>query len=272
MPYLGSTPNASFSSRTKQDFTANGSTTAFTLSSAVASPNDIEVFVGNVRQEPTEAYTVNGVTLTMSAAPANGINFYVVFKGVEENSVVPADGTISDAKIATMAASKLTGALPAISGAALTNLGDNTPSFKVLATSGTNISNTTWTKVTMGTKIWDTDTAFDLSNSRFTVPAGKNGKYQFHFRVKMSGIDDNEYIRAHLYKNGTRVEASGNEFHSPGSDLQVPSQGFYAMSLVAGDYIELWCYHNEGGTRTMFGGTNEMQDASYLQVVRLIGV
>jgi len=73
MPYLGSTPNASFSSRTKQDFTANGSTTAFTLSSAVASANDIEVFVGNVRQEPTDAYTVNGTTLTMSEAPATGI-------------------------------------------------------------------------------------------------------------------------------------------------------------------------------------------------------
>ena len=100
MPYLGSTPNASFSSRTKQDFTANGSTTAFTLSSAVASPNDIEVFVGNVRQEPTDAYTVNGTTLTMSAAPANGVNFYVVFKQLEENSVVPADGTISSGKLA----------------------------------------------------------------------------------------------------------------------------------------------------------------------------
>lgn len=99
MPYLGSTPNASFSSRTKQDFTANGSTTAFTLSSAVASANDIEVFVGNVRQEPTDAYTVNGTTLTMSAAPATGMNFYVVFKGLEENSVVPADGTISTSKL-----------------------------------------------------------------------------------------------------------------------------------------------------------------------------
>jgi len=103
MPYLGSTPNASFSTRTKQDFTANGSTTAFTLSSAVASANDIEVFVGNVRQEPTDAYTVNGTTLTMSEAPETGLNFYVVFKGLEENSVVPADGTISSAKIAANA-------------------------------------------------------------------------------------------------------------------------------------------------------------------------
>jgi hypothetical protein len=108
MPYLGSTPNASFSSRTKQDFTANGSTTAFTLSSAVASANDIEVFVGNVRQEPTDAYTVNGTTLTMSEAPATGLNFYVVFKGLEENSVVPADGSISSAKLASTALNPIT--------------------------------------------------------------------------------------------------------------------------------------------------------------------
>ena len=121
MPYLGSTPNASFSSRTKQDFTANGSTTAFTLSSAVASANDIEVFVGNVRQEPTDAYTVNGTTLTMSEAPANGINFYVVFKGLEENSVVPADGSISTATIASGAITTAKVADDAITGSKIEN-------------------------------------------------------------------------------------------------------------------------------------------------------
>ena len=109
MPYLGSTPNASFSSRTKQDFTANGSTTAFTLNSAVASPNDIEVFVGNVRQEPTDAYTVNGTTLTMSEAPATGLNFYAIHTaGTIESSVVPADGTISSAKLTSTALDPIT--------------------------------------------------------------------------------------------------------------------------------------------------------------------
>ena len=121
MPFLGKQPTAGFASIVKDDFTPNGSTTAFTLSKQVANANDIAVFLGNVRQEPTDAYTVNGTTLTMSEAPASGLNFYVLhIAGTVESSVVPADNTIStakilnnavtDGKIAGMAASKLTGA------------------------------------------------------------------------------------------------------------------------------------------------------------------
>ena len=100
MPFLGKQPTAGFASIVKDDLTADGSTTAFTLSKNVASANDIAVFVGNVRQEPTDAYTVSGTTLTMSAAPASGINFYVLhIAGTVESSVVPADNTISSAKL-----------------------------------------------------------------------------------------------------------------------------------------------------------------------------
>ena len=134
MPFIGKQPTAGFASIVKDDLTADGSTTAFTLSKQVANANDIAVFVGNVRQEPTDAYTVNGTTLTMSAAPASAINFYVLhIAGTVESSVIPADGTISsakivsgaitDAKIAGMSSSKLTGALPALDGSALTGAG-----------------------------------------------------------------------------------------------------------------------------------------------------
>jgi len=156
MPYLGSTPNASFSTRTKQDFTANGSTTAFTLSSAVASANDIEVFVGNVRQEPTDAYTVNGTTLTMSAAPSNGINFYVIFKGVEENSVVPADGTISTAKLANNS----------VTGAKIEN--NPTIAGKITATGG----------ITFGSDTAATNVLDDYEEGTFNVGIKVNGAEQ----------------------------------------------------------------------------------------------
>ena len=104
MPFLGKQPTAGFASIVKDDLTPNGSTTAFTLSKQVANANDIAVFLGNVRQEPTDAYTVSGTTLTMSEAPASGLNFYVLhIAGTTESSVVPADNTISTAKIQSSA-------------------------------------------------------------------------------------------------------------------------------------------------------------------------
>ena len=100
MPFIGKQPTAGFASIVKDDLTPNGSTTAFTLSKQVANANDIAVFLGNVRQEPTDAYTVNGTTLTMSEAPDAGLNFYVLhIAGTLESSVIPADATISTAKL-----------------------------------------------------------------------------------------------------------------------------------------------------------------------------
>ena len=73
MPYLGNTPTANFASVTKDTFSGNGSTTAFTLSKT-ATTNGVAVYVENVRQIPTTAYAVSGTTLTFTAAPPSGTN------------------------------------------------------------------------------------------------------------------------------------------------------------------------------------------------------
>ena len=102
MPFIGKNPTAGFSSIVKDDFTPNGTDTTFTLSKQVASTTDIAVFVGNVRQEPTTAYTVNGTTLDFGSgnAPANGLDMYVLhIGGTQEVSTIPADATISSSKI-----------------------------------------------------------------------------------------------------------------------------------------------------------------------------
>ncbi len=126
MPFIGTTPAQGFaSSVNKQSFTANGSTTSFTLSHSVSNANDLEVFVGNVRQEPTAAYTASGTTLDFGSgnAPPNGVNLYVIFKNLAQVTTTVADGSVGNAKITAMAASKLTGALPAIDGSSLTGVG-----------------------------------------------------------------------------------------------------------------------------------------------------
>ena len=100
MPFIGTTPTQGFvSSFPKQSFTPNGSTTVFTLTNPVASANDLEVFVGNVRQEPTTAYTAAGTTLTMSEAPATGLNFYVINKSFAQVTTTPPANSISTDKI-----------------------------------------------------------------------------------------------------------------------------------------------------------------------------
>ena len=49
MAYLGASPLASFASPSKDRFSGNNSDTSFTMSQSVSDPNQLEVFVGNVR-------------------------------------------------------------------------------------------------------------------------------------------------------------------------------------------------------------------------------
>ena len=113
MAYLGASPLASFASPSKDTFSGDNSTTAFTMGQSVGDPNQIEVFVDNVRQEPTSAYTVNGTTLTFTGTPATGTNnIYVIHKqGVIGNGLLPTSGRDSDrvGSLTVDGASTLTG-------------------------------------------------------------------------------------------------------------------------------------------------------------------
>ena len=54
---------------------------SYTLDHAVANENELEVFINNVRQEPSVAYTVSDTALTMTGNVAASDDFYVVFQG-----------------------------------------------------------------------------------------------------------------------------------------------------------------------------------------------
>ena len=96
MPYIGTAAQGSFGTGTKDRFSGNNSSTAFTMSRSVGNANDIDVFVENVRQEPSIAYTVSGTTLSFTGTPATGSNnIYVVHKAASVN-VVPPSGRSTD--------------------------------------------------------------------------------------------------------------------------------------------------------------------------------
>ena len=96
MPYVGAPVLGTFGTGTKDRFSGNNSSTSFTMSRSVSNANDIDVFVENVRQEPSIAYTVSGSTLSFTGTPATGSNnIYVVHKAASVN-VVPPSGRSTD--------------------------------------------------------------------------------------------------------------------------------------------------------------------------------
>ena len=96
-----------FQSLQGKRFNGDGSTTDFTLDVSPGNVLDIEVFVGNVRQDPNSAYTVSGTTLAFTGAPPSGTNnIYVVHQAKSVGTIdVPAGGVAAD----SLATSVLTG-------------------------------------------------------------------------------------------------------------------------------------------------------------------
>ena len=93
MPYLGSAPTTSSQSLVKQDFSVSA-TTSYTLSQSVTNANDIALFINNVRQEPTTAYSASGTSLTLTEATAGTDDMYCVYIGRAVGTINPASGSV----------------------------------------------------------------------------------------------------------------------------------------------------------------------------------
>lgn len=273
MPFIGTTPTQGFvSAVNKQSFTPNGSTTAFTLSHSVSNANDLEVFVGNVRQEPTAAYSASGTTLTMTEAPATGLNFYVIFKNKAQVTTTPPDNSVGTAKIVNDAVSSakiatnavgidaldltanytFTGTVAGISGAG--------PSFRAYKTSNqTSVTANSNAKITFDAELWDTHNCFDLSNDRFTP--NRAGYYLINGHCTIPHAATTARVAVFCFMNGTfsgtgigggeggGSQGDGSFYPTSRATWLIPMNG-------SSDYIELYAYGtNNGSAYTIQGST-----------------
>lgn len=100
MSYIGNTNTTQAFTPAIDFFSGNGSTTAFTLSRPVASVAQVEVYVSNVPQTPSSAYTVNGNTITFTSAPLSGTNnIYVYYTSPITQVIAPGQGTVAPTQI-----------------------------------------------------------------------------------------------------------------------------------------------------------------------------
>ena len=100
MPYIGNTNTTQAFTPAVDFFNGNGSTTAFTLSRPVASVAQVQVAIENVPQNPGDAFTVSGNTITFTSAPPSGTqNIYVYYTSPITQVIAPGQSTVGTTQI-----------------------------------------------------------------------------------------------------------------------------------------------------------------------------
>ena len=111
-----------------------------------------------------------------------------------------ANGTL---KVGTITTSSGSGNISIGSGV---TINVNRPAFSAYAGSDqSSITDNTWTKVNMNTEFYDTDSAYDTSTYRFTIPTGGDGKYIFGTSLHVDATDTIDSSRIAFYKNGSKI-------------------------------------------------------------------
>lgn len=212
MPYLGQSPKESFDAAISQTITGTGAT-SYSLTRAVNNPEELEVFINNVQQQPTASYTVSGATITFDEALLSTDSCYVVFRSVIQTTRSVSTATINDdavtqAKIAS-------GAIDATELASTLNLASKTltiptttikPMFVNFYASGVlTLTNDTETKISMVNGD-NNGLTWDASNHRVTFDATTAGKYLILMSVSYySSTNNMSECLLVIKKNGSIV-------------------------------------------------------------------
>ena len=119
--------------------------------------------------------------------------------------------------------------------------GQNYPAFKIGKSSNQDITSAATVKVTWDSVIYDTDSGFDNSNDRWTVPTGKGGKYFIHTKVWGDAISGShwQYGDAYVFVNGVNVSQTFFDVRN-NTARQFSIEASSTYDLSAGDYIEIY--------------------------------
>ena len=300
MAYLGNAPARSFISFERQVFTIVNSQTAYTLDHSVNNENDLRLVINNIVQEPGsgKAYTASGTTLTLSAALTNGTDeMYCVFLGRATATNAPSAGSVGTSQLASDAVTEAKIADDAVESEHLNNNvisgqtelasapastdellisdagvlkridvslvgGDNTPAFSATLSSAQSCSNATQTAIVFNSEHYDTDSAYDTSNGRFTVPSGEGGKYFFAASLRFDNTTSNRNALDIKINNSSSTQQVA--FENTGSQY-ITIGGAVSINLSAGDYVHCDYYQTSGGTI-------DVRTDSHFSGFKLIGV
>ena len=214
MAYIGQKGGtvSTLTSKTLDTMTGDGSDATLTLSQTPASVNDVAVYLDGVFQRPTNEYTLSGNVITFTTAPANGVSVCAVAGGGEHIGSPMAgsvttdkliDGTITSAMVATMSSSKLTGALGALDGSALTGIPSSimkNASDPAIDTNPSGGLGTVWANTTSGEMFVLTDATTD-ANVWYNVGGGDGDVQPWEYGGTTYGYSSGGFLDGGPYNN-----------------------------------------------------------------------
>ena len=137
----------------------------------------------------------------------------------------------------------------------------NTPACQVyMSANMTGLGNDNLTKLDFDSEDFDTDSAWDTSTQKFTVPTGKGGKYLISADAYVL-VDQGMYTQLHIYKNGSSIAYNYNSTAYTSASLSNNVQRI--ITLAATDTIEFYVSTN-ASTRTVYSSNNIGRTVGYL--------
>jgi hypothetical protein len=230
--------------RTQTEFTATAGQTTFSVPSYTV--GFIDVYRNGALLGSADFTATNGTTVVLAAGASAGdlvetVSFYVssVLNAIPAtagavNSTYLLDGSVTQAKLST-------------------NVAGNGPAFSATPTSTSQTPTaSTFTKVTLGTELFDTNNNFTSSTFTPTVA----GYYQINGNIDMNGSVARLILS--IYKNGIEW-CRGFDVNATSLSGSV-SQIMYLNGST--DYVELYTFNTSGGVaitglngRTCFSGS-----------------
>lgn len=277
MPYIGVQPSTSFQTLAKQDFTTSA-TTSYTLSESVSSANDIALFINNVRQEPTYAYSASGTALTLTAATTSSDDMYCVYLGKAVGTINPASGSVGTGELSATGTKDSTTFLRGDNTFATPVSGSNILEVVTGACDGRTVStsngNITLSDITAEQQLTTSFADVTGSSIAYTPPSGTTHlKYSFQFfktvgsgsaltntsilvdgtevensRQNNSGVADKLNVEYIFKTNASSEDVAKGHFTSWSSNktIKVQAKEYNSSNEVQAHALHYWTTTNQG--------------------------
>ena len=169
-----------------------------------------------------------------------------------------ADGTL---KVGTITNSAGSGNI-AIGSGVTVNV--NRPSFFISLSSDQSVSDAVLTKCNIDTATVDTDSGFDSSNNRWSVPSGAAGLYYLYASITCAADTTTNKINfCYIHKNGSSLQLSATDNRNSNGSSNTQA-GSIITELAASDYLEIFGYINGTNPRFEADGFGTNKPVTYL--------